>query len=77
MSSDTADLAVDAVSGWWRDKSDQDHWSREARYSLVVSIHTAATTVDLYSPVHAMIEVPVPPAIVTEIQLEDIFDDLF
>ena len=74
---DCGEIAVFPVSGWWRDKSDQDHWSREARYSLVVSIHTAATTVDLYSPVHAMIEVPVPQAIISEIQLEDVFDDLF
>jgi hypothetical protein len=43
------------VTGWWREKTDQEHWRRHARYALVVTIRSPETTVDLYTPVAAMV----------------------
>jgi hypothetical protein len=60
------------VSGWWREKTDQDYWTRHARYSLVVSIRTEATTVDLYAPVQVMLQVPVEQPLVAEVEIEDV-----
>ena len=65
-------IAVFPVSGWWREKTDQDYWARHARYSLVVSIRTEATTVNLYSPVQVMLQVPVEQPIAAEIEIEDV-----
>lgn len=65
-------IAVFPVSGWWREKTDQDYWARHARYSLVVSIRTEATTVDLYSPVQIMLQVPVEQPLAAEIEIEDV-----
>lgn len=44
-------VAVFPVTGWWRERSHLDRWSRSARYSLVISIETEATDVDLYTPI--------------------------
>jgi hypothetical protein len=51
-------IAVYPVSGWWREAKG-NHWTKEARYSLVVTLRTHETGVDIYTPVKAMIEVPV------------------
>jgi Subtilase family len=44
-------LAVFPVTGWWRERTDQEHWSKHARYALIVSIDTPEQSVDLYTPV--------------------------
>lgn len=59
-------IAVYPVTGWWREKTDQDYWARHARYSLVVSIRTEATTIDLYTPVSTMVAVPTPVEVEVE-----------
>jgi hypothetical protein len=46
--------------GWWRERRIHERWNRPARYALVVSIETAATDIDLYAAVEAMIPVAVP-----------------
>jgi hypothetical protein len=51
-------IAVFPVSGWWREARG-NHWTKEARYSLIVTIRTEEVGVDIYTPVKAMIEVPV------------------
>ncbi len=61
-------IAVYPITGWWREKTDQDYWARHARYSLLVSIRTDATTVDVYTPVSTMIEAPAP--IEVEVEFE-------
>ena len=65
-------IGVFPVSGWWREKTDQDYWTRHARYSLVVSIRTEANTVDLYAPVQVMLQVPVEQPLAVEIEIEDL-----
>lgn len=72
-------IAVYPVSGWWRESKGND-WSKEARYTLVVSIHTEKLNVDvrtplereidLYSPVEAAIKAAVPVQTETEVEIE-------
>lgn len=61
-------------SGWWKEKTSANCWTRQARYSLLVSIRTEETTVDLYTPVEIMLQVPVTGTVETEISLDDLFD---
>jgi hypothetical protein len=60
-------IAVYPVSGWWREAKGH-HWTKEARYALVVTIRTEEQHIDIYTPVKAMIEVPVP--VKTEVESE-------
>lgn len=60
-----ADLAVRhlvgvyPVSGWWKTRKAIGRWNRPVRYSLVVSIHTPAEAMDIYTPVAVSIPVAV------------------
>lgn len=49
--SDRGVLAVYPALGWWRTRSGQKRWDSEAPYSLVVSIRTPETGVDLYAAI--------------------------
>ena len=44
-------LAVFPVTGWWRERNHLGKYDRDARYSLIVTIHTPEQTVDLYTPI--------------------------
>ena len=44
-------VAVYPAKGWWRTRPAQERYDLPARYSLVVSIRTPSTDVDIYSPV--------------------------
>ena len=44
-------IAVYPAKGWWRTRPAQDRYDLPARYSLIVSIRTPETTVDLYTPI--------------------------
>ena len=56
-------IAVYPAKGWWRTRQALERYNLPARYSLIVSIRTPETTVDLYTPiaqqVAAQVEVPV------------------
>jgi len=52
-------VAVYPVIGWWRESPKQQRWNKRARYSLVVSIRTPETEVELYSAVKNIIRQPV------------------
>lgn len=56
-------VAVYPAKGWWRTRQSQERYDLPARYSLIVSIRTPETEVDLYTPiaqqVAAQIAVPV------------------
>lgn len=56
-------IAVYPAKGWWRTRQAQERYDLPARYSLIVSIRTPETSVDLYTPialqVAAHIAVPV------------------
>lgn len=44
-------LAVYPVGGWWKNNKRKDRRDLEARYSLIVSLQTQTTDVDLYTPI--------------------------
>lgn len=52
---DCSTLAVYPVIGWWRERPHLGRFDRRARYSLVVSIHTADQAVDIYTPVKVQV----------------------
>lgn len=52
-------LAVYPALGWWRTRPKQDRFNLPARYSLIVSIRTPETGIDLYNAVAAQIQTPV------------------
>lgn len=52
-------LAVYPAQGWWRTRPKLERYDLPARYTLIVSIRTPETNVDLYNAVAAQIPVPV------------------
>ncbi|MFG0333844.1 MAG: S8 family peptidase, partial [Maioricimonas sp. JB049] len=58
-------IAVYPVNGWWRKRKHLEKWNRQARSSLVVSIETDATEVDLYTPIATQIGTPIATVIET------------
>ncbi len=52
-------IGVYPVSGWWKEQPSRDRSAQGARYSLVVSIATEATDVDIWTPVAVEVGVPI------------------
>lgn len=44
-------VAVFPVTGWWRERKHLGFVEKETRYSLIITISTPATDVDLYTPI--------------------------
>lgn len=58
-------IAVYPAKGWWRTRPAQERYDLPARYSLLVSIRTPMTDVDLYTPIAQQVEIQsAVPAIV-------------
>lgn len=53
-------IGVYPVIGWWRERHWLGKWDKKARYSLIVSIETPQTEVDIYTPVANMVGIPIP-----------------
>jgi hypothetical protein len=58
-------IAVFPVVGWWREQLKLGRSDRRARFSLIVSIETPPTEVDIYAAVEAQIGVTVPAVVST------------
>ncbi len=56
---DSNKIVVYPGIGWWRERKNLGKYNKETRYSLIVSITTPSTEVDIYTPVLAQVEVPV------------------
>lgn len=56
---DTGRIAVYPVGGWWKNNRNRERVDQLVRYSLLVSLKTDATDVDLYTPVASLLRVPV------------------
>ena len=52
-------IGVHPVIGWWRERRREGRFNRKARYSLIVSLKTDATNVDIYTPVKLEIDTPI------------------
>lgn len=50
-------IAIYPVMGWWREKYKDEGEEKEARYSLIVSIETPETDIDIYTPVENTVTV--------------------
>ncbi|MBE0515289.1 S8 family peptidase [Sulfurimonas sp.] len=50
-------IAVYPGIGWWKERNHLHKWNSNTRYSLIVSISTTSTEVDLYTPVETQIKV--------------------
>jgi hypothetical protein len=44
-------IGIYPVSGWWKERHQLGRWDRKARYSMIVSISTPQTDVDIYTSV--------------------------
>ena len=44
-------IGIFPVGGWWKDTPGSDHWNKEVRYSLIVSIRAPESEIDIYTPV--------------------------
>lgn len=53
-------VAIYPVIGWWRERPHLGRWNKRAQYTLIVSIRTPREEIDIYTPVHAQIEVAAP-----------------
>jgi Subtilase family len=51
-------LAIYPVGGWWKNNRTHDRIDKVVRYSLVVSLKTADTEVDLYTPIANLLRIP-------------------
>jgi hypothetical protein len=51
-------IAVYPVGGWWKTRKSEQCMEKETRYSLIVSLHTEAQDVDIYTPVASRIGIP-------------------
>ena len=56
-------VGIYPVIGWWRERKHLGKVTSQARYSLVVSLHTPAQEIDIYTPVQTMIENRTPIAV--------------
>ena len=58
-------ISVNPVGGWWKNSKRADRVDLPLRYSLIVSLRTAAVGVDLYTPITLQLLVPVATEIST------------
>ena len=52
-------IAVYPVGGWWKTRKSENCSEKQARYSLIVSLHTESEDVDIYTPVANMVRIPI------------------
>ena len=53
-------IGVYPVIGWWRERYHLGRCNRQARFSLIVSLHTPSQTIDIYTPVATKIGITIP-----------------
>lgn len=53
-------IGVYPAVGWWRERHHLGRVNRSTRYSLIVSIHTPALNVDIYTPVAVKVGIAIP-----------------
>jgi hypothetical protein len=52
--------AIHPTIGWWRTRAAENRFERSVRYTIIVSIFTPSTDVDIYTPVAVQVGVEVP-----------------
>ena len=56
---DVNGIAVYPVGGWWKERKKMKKYNEKVRYSLIVSLSTKETEVDLYTPIITEIQTPI------------------
>ena len=62
---DCGRIAVFPVTGWWKERAHLNRWNRQARYSLIVTVETDSTDVDVYTPIATQVGTPIENVIET------------
>lgn len=57
---DSRFVAVYPVGGWWKERGYLDKYNEKVRYSLVVSLSTPKTGIDLYTPIINQVGTMIP-----------------
>lgn len=52
-------VGIYPVIGWWRERHHLGSWDKQTRYSLIVSLETPNTEIDLYTPVEIKLKTPI------------------
>lgn len=52
-------LCIKPVLGWWRDRAGKEYVNKQTRYSLIITFKSKDVDVDLYTPIKAVIDIPV------------------
>jgi len=52
-------IAVYPVIGWWKERSHLNCFDNKARYSLMVTVKTSETEIDLYTPIATKVQIPI------------------
>jgi hypothetical protein len=52
-------VGIYPVVGWWRERASLNRWKESVRYSLIISISTPRTDIDIYEPIAALIKTPI------------------
>ncbi len=52
-------IGIYPIGGWWKENPGHKRYDKRVRYSLIVSIRAASSEVDIYTPVHAQIAIPI------------------
>lgn len=52
-------LCIKPVNGWWRLRANAEVCNSNARYSLVVTLSSEDETIDLYTPIQQIVDVPI------------------
>ncbi len=52
-------ISISPTIGWWKEREYLGRCNSESRYSLIVSITSSDESIDIYTPVFGMVDVPV------------------
>ena len=52
-------LCIKPVLGWWRDRAGKEYVNKQTRYSLIITFKTKDVDVDLYTPIKAIVDLPI------------------
>lgn len=50
-------ICITPVNGWWRNRASPEICNKKARYSLIVTVKTPDSDVDIYTPIRTTIEI--------------------
>lgn len=52
-------LCIKPVLGWWRDRAGKEYVNKQTRYSLIITFKSKDVGVDLYTPIKAIVDLPI------------------